>query len=75
MDISYRNTWLGEFKSVIFLAMGLIAMLQIPNMLPLLVFVFFILFAFNAFIKLGEVYFLKRTGGCETRSKIGGLRL
>jgi len=55
-----RTTWLGEFKSVIFLALGVIGIFEIPNMMPFLVFLFIILFGMIALFRLGEVYMLKK---------------
>jgi hypothetical protein len=55
-----RSTWLGEFKSVIFLALGIIGVFQIPNMMPFLVFLFIVLFGMIALFRLGEVYILKK---------------
>ncbi|NPA36237.1 MAG: hypothetical protein GXO47_05255 [Chlorobi bacterium] len=60
------TTWLGEFKSVIFLALGVIAVVRVRyegmfEMLPFLLFLFLVLFGMIAFFRFGEVYILKRT--------------
>jgi multisubunit Na+/H+ antiporter MnhG subunit len=55
------TTWLGEFKSVIFLALGIIAVFQIPYMMPFITFLFLVLFGMIAFFRFGEVYIMKRT--------------
>lgn len=55
-----RMTWLGEFKSVIFLALGIIAVFRIPNMMSFLTFLFIILFGMIVLFRLGEVFILKK---------------
>jgi len=55
------TTWLGEFKSVIFLVLGITAIFKIPYMMPFLVFLFLVLFGMIAFFRFGEVYLLKKT--------------
>lgn len=54
-------TWLGEFKSVIFLALGVLAVFKIPYMMPFIAFLFIVLFGMIALLRIGEVYFLNRT--------------
>ena len=58
---NYNATWLGEFKSVIFLAFGVLAIFKIPYMMPFIAYLFIVLFGMIAFLRFGEVYFLKRT--------------
>ncbi len=67
-----RSTWLGEFKSVIFLALGIIGVFQIPNMMPFLVFLFIVLFGMIALFRIGEVYLLKRKEN-KTNNLIAGV--
>jgi len=54
-------TWLGEFKSVIFLALGVLAIFKVPYMMPFIAYLFIVLFGMIALLRIGEVYFLKRT--------------
>ena len=56
----FSTTWLGEFKSVIFLALGIIAVFKIPDMMHLLAFIFIVLFGMIALFRIGEVYILKK---------------
>jgi len=58
---NYNATWLGEFKSVIFLAFGALAIFKIPYMMPFIAYLFIVLFGMIALLRFGEVYFLKRT--------------
>ena len=58
---NYNATWLGEFKSVIFLAFGVLAIFKIPYMMPFIAYLFIVLFGMIALLRFGEVYFLKRT--------------
>jgi len=56
-----NTTWLGEFKSVIFLALGVISVFQVSYMMPFIAYLFIVLFGMIALLRFGEVYFLKRT--------------
>ncbi len=56
-----NSTWLGEFKSVIFLALGVLAVFKIPYMMPFIAYLFIVLFGMIALLRIGEVYFLKKT--------------
>lgn len=58
---NYNTTWLGEFKSVIFLALGVLAIFRIPYMMPFIAYLFIVLFGMIALLRIGEVFFLKRT--------------
>lgn len=55
------TTWLGEFKSVIYLVLGIISVFRIPYTMPFMVFLFLVLFGMIAFFRFGEVYLLKKT--------------
>ena len=70
-----RSTWLGEFKSVIFLALGIIGVFKIPNMMPFLVFLFIVLFGMIALFRIVEVYLLKKKENTTNNLIAGAINL